>query len=80
MDELKSISRVFVFFTYVAVIIGGVCSVCSLFCWLGNNDDFSILLLIGVSALISGGILKFSRILIDALDHIVTAARKYTND
>ena len=81
MDELKSISEKFIVFTWIALIIGIVCSVCSIFCWLGDNTEaFSVLLSIGVSGLVSSGILKFSRILIDALDHIVTAARKYTND
>lgn len=81
MDELKAISKKFTFFTWFTLIIGIICSVCSIFCWLGNNvDEFSILASIGVSGLVSSGILKFSRILIDALDYIVTAARKYTNE
>jgi hypothetical protein len=81
MEELKSISEKFTIFTWITLGIGVVCSVCSIFCWLGdNNEEFSVLLTIGVSSLVSSGILKFSRILIDALNHIVTAARKYTNE
>lgn len=80
MEELKTISRVFNFFTYVSVIVGVVCAVCSMFCFLGDNvDEGTILVTIGISGFISAGILKFSKILTDALDHIVTAARKYTN-
>lgn len=81
MDELKSISRVFNFFTYFALIVGCVCLFCTLFCFLGNNiDDGITLASTSVGGFISAGILKFSRILIDALNHIVTAARKYTNE
>ena len=81
MEELKAISRKFTVFTWITLIIGIVCSVCSVFCWLGDNiDEFSVLASIGVSGLVSSGMMKFSRILIDALDHIVTAARKYTNE
>ena len=81
MEELKAISRKFTVFTWITLIIGIVCSVCSVFCWLGDKiDEFSVLASIGVSGLVSSGMMKFSRILIDALDHIVTAARKYTNE
>lgn len=81
MEELKEISRKFTVFTWITLIVGIVCSVCALFCWLGNNfDEFSILASIGIWGLVSSGILKLSRILIDALDHIVTAARKYTTE
>lgn len=81
MDELKAISEKFIVFTWITLIIGIVCAVCSMFCFLGDNvDEGTILVTIGISGFVSAGILKFSRILIDALNHIVTAARKYTNE
>lgn len=75
MDELKTISRVFIFFTYFGIIVGCVCLFCSLFCFLGDNiDDGITLVSTGVGGFIFACALKFSRILIDALNHIVTAA------
>lgn len=81
MDELKSISGVFNFFTYVGVIVGGVCLFCSLLSFLGDNSDYGITLVsTGVGGFVTAGISRFSKVLIDALNHIVTAARKYTNE
>jgi hypothetical protein len=82
MDELKSISGVFNFFTYVGVIVGGVCLFCSLLSFLGDNSsDYGITLLsTGVGGFVTAGISWFSKALITALNHIVKAARKYTNE
>jgi hypothetical protein len=80
MNELKTLSTVFNVFKILGLIVGVTCL---LFCLIISSVDGSeawTLLSIGIMGFVSAIYFWISKVLIDALNHIVVAARKYTND
>jgi hypothetical protein len=80
MNELKTLSTVFNVFKILGLIVGVTCL---LFCLIISSVDGPeawTLLSIGIMGFVSAIYCWISKVLIDALNHIVVAARKYTND
>lgn len=80
MNELKTLSAIFNFFKYLGLIVGGTCLLFCLIMSLGTRTEAWTLLSISVAGFTLAFSCWGSKVLTDALNHIVTAARKYTND
>lgn len=81
MDELKTLSSVFNFFKWTGLIVGCVCFFFAFFISVdGGKSEALTLFWIGIFGYITLFSCCISKVLTDALNHIVTAARMYTNN
>lgn len=81
MNELKTLSSVFNFFKWLGLIIGCVCLFFTIFIGVAGGESEALTLLwIGIFGFITSFSCWISKTFIDAFNHIVMAARKYTNN
>lgn len=83
MNELKTLSSVFNFFKWLGLIVGCVCFLFAvIFIGLSDGDKSEVVTLLctGTFGFVTWFSCWISKVFIDAFNHIVAAARKYTND